>query len=119
LAWDLDEAPDQRHVKQRRKIANDFNPELDIINIGKPHAYQTDNVVESIKIEKLLKLVKPTFHFIADKNTNEEIIRFAEKNNLDLLMVLAKQRNFFESLIHNSHTKQLVLQSDYPVMALH
>jgi len=65
-----------------------------------------DTFMESMKLEKLMKPVKPVYHFITDRNTDEGIIRFAEKNNLDLLIVMPKQRSFFESLIHKSFTKQ-------------
>lgn len=119
LAWDLNEVPVTAQVEEIKKMVNDFSTELHIINTGKPGVYHPDTVVESMKLEKLMKPVKPVYHFIADKNTDEGIIRFAEKNNLDLLIVMPKQRSFFESLTHKSHTKQLVLQSYCPVMTLH
>jgi nucleotide-binding universal stress UspA family protein len=47
------------------------------------------------------------------------IIDFAEGNELDMLIVLPKRHGLIDSLMHRSHTKQLVLHSHVPVMALH
>ncbi|HET7115142.1 MAG TPA: universal stress protein [Hanamia sp.] len=118
LAWDLNEVPVIAQVEEIKKIVNDFNTELHIINTGKPGVYDPDTVVESMKLEKLMKPVIPVYHFIADKNTDEGIIRFAEKNNLDLLIVMPKHHSFFDTLTHKSHTKQLVFRSYCPVMVL-
>jgi len=44
---------------------------------------------------------------------------FEEKNKIDLLIVLPRRHNLLGSIFHKSHTKQLVLHSHVPVMALH
>lgn len=119
LAWDLDEVPETTQVEAIKKMVIDFDTELHIINTGRPGIYHPDTVTESMKLEKLLKPVKPVYHFIADKDIDKGIIRFVEKNDLDLLIVIPKHHTFFESLIHKSHSKQLLLQSDCPVMALY
>lgn len=119
LAWDLDAVPQTAQVEAIKKMVNDFDTELHVINTGKPGIYHPDTVTESMKLEKLLKPVKPVYHFIADKDIDKGIIRFVEKNDLDLLIVIPKHHTFFESLIHKSHSKQLILLGDAPVMSLH
>ena len=67
----------------------------------------------------MLVSLKPNYHFITDKDTDEGIIDFAEKNHIDLLIVLPKRHGLLDKLIYKSHTKQLVMHSHVPVMALH
>jgi nucleotide-binding universal stress UspA family protein len=67
----------------------------------------------------MLQGINPQYHFITNENTDEGIIEFAEKNNIDLLVVLPKRHDLLTKLLNRSHTKQLVLHSHVPVMALH
>ena len=62
--------------------------------------------------------LKPSYHFITNDNTDEGIMDFAEKNSIDLLLVLPKRHSLLDKLISKSHTRQLVLHSHVPVMAI-
>ena len=44
---------------------------------------------------------------------------FIKKNEIDLIAVLARERNFFEKLFHISKTDQLAFHSDLPLLVLH
>jgi nucleotide-binding universal stress UspA family protein len=70
-------------------------------------------------MNEMLGPVTPKYHFITSENTDEGIIDFAEKNNIELLIVLPKRHALLDKLLHKSLTKQLVLHSHVPVMALH
>lgn len=119
LACDLEGELETTQIDEIKKLLNDFNAELHVINTGKPGVYNSDIVFESISLENMLKPVKPNYHFITDKNTDEGIIDFSDEHNIDLLIVLPKRHGLLDKLIHRSHTKQLVLHSHVPVMALH
>jgi nucleotide-binding universal stress UspA family protein len=76
-------------------------------------------VFESGLLQEMLGSIKPNYHFITSNQTDEGIIKFAEENSIDLLVVLPKRHSLLEKLMVKSSTKQLVLHSHVPVMALH
>lgn len=59
------------------------------------------------------------YHFLNNKDVEEGLTGFAEKNNLDLLIIVPKKHNIFDKLFHKSHTKKLMLETHVPVMSVH
>ena len=92
---------------------------MHILNTGKKEVFKPELVFESGLLQEMLAGLKPNYHFITNKDIDEGIIDFAEKNHIDLLIVLPKRHGLLDKLVHRSHTKQLVLHSHVPVMALH
>lgn len=119
LASDLTKVIETTPFEKIKMLVNDFNAELHIINTGKKEIFDADIVFESGLMQEMTLALKPTFHFIDNENTDEGIMDFAEKNEIDLLVVLPHRYNLLESIFHKSHTKQLVLHSHVPVMAIH
>jgi nucleotide-binding universal stress UspA family protein len=98
---------------------NDFHAELHILNTGRKQVFKPEVIFESGLLQEMLADLKPAYHFISSENTDEGIINFAEKNLIDLLVVLPKRHGLLEKLVLKSHSKQLVLHSHVPVMSLH
>lgn len=119
LACDFDDVVNTTPVDEIRMLVKDFNAELHVLNTGKERVFNTEIVFESGILREMLVGLNPQYHFIASNDTDEGIIDFAEKNHIDLLLVLPKRHTLFDKLVHKSHTKQLVLHSHVPVMALH
>jgi nucleotide-binding universal stress UspA family protein len=122
LACDFDEVIDViglAPIDEIKKLVHDMNAELHVLNIGKKEIFNPNLVFESGLLKEKLAEVNPAFHFISTENTDEGIIEFTEKNHINLLIILPKRHDLLDKLIHKSHTKQLVLHSHVPVMALH
>ena len=119
LACDFEKVIDTTPVDEIKMLVNDFHAELHILNTGKEKEFKPEMVFESGLLQEMLVSLKPNYHFITDKDTDEGIIDFAEKNHIDLLIVLPKRHGLLDKLIYKSHTKQLVMHSHVPVMALH
>lgn len=119
LACDFNRVVDTTPVEEIKTLVNDFDAELHIVNTGKQEAFKPEIVFESGLLQEMLIALKPAYHFIASENTDEGIMNFAEKNDIDLLIVLPKRHGLLEKLLLKSHSKQLVLHSHVPVMALH
>jgi nucleotide-binding universal stress UspA family protein len=119
LACDFDKVADTTPVDEIKMLVNDFNAELHVLNTGRKEVFNQDVVFGSGLLEEMLAPLKPNYHFIVNKNTDEVIMDFAERNDIDLLVVLPKRRGLLDSLVHKSHSKQFVLHSLVPVMALH
>ena len=119
LASDLTEVPESTPFTEIKMLVNDFNAELHILNTGKKEIFDADIIFESGLMQEMTLALKPTFHFIDNENTDEGIMDFADRNQIDLLVVLPRHHNLLESIFHKSHTKQLVLHSHVPVMSIH
>jgi len=119
LACDFHHMKDILPVEVIRQMVTGFDAELHILNTGKENEFNEDIVHESGVIRNLLAPIQPIYHFISSTNVDESIMSFAEKMNIDLLMVLPRRHGFFDSLLHRSHVKKLVLHSHVPVLSLH
>jgi nucleotide-binding universal stress UspA family protein len=119
LACDFNKVVDTTPADEIKTLVNDFHAELHVLNTGKKEVFKPELVFESGLLQEMLGALKPEYHFIASDNTDEGIMDFAEKNQIDLLVVLPKRHGLLEKLLAKSHSKQLVLHSHVPVMALH
>lgn len=119
LACDLNDVEETTPIDEIKTLIKDFNAELHILNTGREEVFDPETVFESDSLRHRLKDIKPHFHFISNNNTDEDIIKFTEKNKIDMLVVLPKRRNLLEQLIHKSFSKHMILNSHVPVMAFH
>jgi nucleotide-binding universal stress UspA family protein len=119
FASDLTEVVETTPIEEIKMLVHDFNAELYILNTGKKEVFDADIVFESGLMQEMTMALNPKFHFINNEDTDKGIIDFVDKNQIDLLIVLPKRHNLIESLFHKSHSKNLVLHSHVPVMALH
>lgn len=119
LASDLTKVVEHTPMEEISRLVKDFNAELHILNTGKREVFDADIVFESGMMQEMTMGMNPVFHFIDNENTEAGIIDFAGKNQIDLLIVLPKRHNLLDSIFHKSHTKQFVLHSHIPVIALH
>ena len=119
LASDLTQVVETTPIEEIKMLVHDFNAELHILNTGDKEVFDADIVFESGMMQEMTMALNPKFHFISNKNIDEGIIDFVDKNQIDLLIVLPKRHNLIEGLFHKSHSKNLVLHSHVPVMALH
>jgi len=119
LASDLTQVVENAPIDEITLLVNDFNAELHILNTGKQDVFDADIVFESGQMQERTMALKPQFHFINNDDIDKGIIDFVDKNKIDLLIVQPRRHNFIGSILHKSHTKQLILHSHVPVMAIH
>ncbi len=119
IACDFKKVVDTIPVDEIRMLIHDFSAELHILNTGSDREFKPEVVFESGLLQELLGALKPNYHFITNENTDLGIMDFAEKNHIDLLIVFPRRHGLLDKIMHKSHTKQLVLHSYVPVMALH
>ena len=76
-------------------------------------------VEESGWLQEMFAELKPRYDFINDMDIEEGLVKFSERNHLDLLIVIPKRHNVADKIFQRSHSKRLVLHAHVPVMALH
>lgn len=119
LACDLHNVLNTIPLQEIRSLVKQFNAELHILNTGRKDSFTARMISESGWLQEMFADLKPEYHFLSTKDTDLGIIEFSEKNHIDLLVVLPKRHAFLENLVRKSHTRELVLHSHVPVMALH
>ncbi|MFZ1527218.1 MAG: universal stress protein [Ferruginibacter sp.] len=119
LACDFDHVVETIPAKEIKRMVTDFKAELHILNTGTNDKYSPELVFQSGMLQEMIADLKPAYHFISNRNITEGIIEFADKNRIDLLIVVPKHHLLPGKLLSKSITKQFVLHSHVPVMVLH
>jgi nucleotide-binding universal stress UspA family protein len=119
LACDFEKVEATVPVDEVKNLVHDFGAELYVLHTGAKMSYDADMVFEKGLLQEMINDLKPKFHFLGEGNSDEAILKFVDDNHLDLLLILPKRHSLVEKIFHKSHTKQFVLHSHVPVMALH
>ena len=61
----------------------------------------------------------PFYRFLDYDYIENGLEEFAEANKLDLLITVPRRHNIIDKLFNKSHSKNLVLHTHVPVMAMH
>jgi len=97
-----------------------FNAKLHILHITRPGTEVTAQVAVSTRsIQNILQQLQPEIHLANHDTVKEGLEHFVQLNNIDLLIIIPKERSFVEKLFHTSVTKSMALHSKVPVMILH
>lgn len=119
IACDLENGIDHLPVEGLKKLISDFKASLHILNSSGNQSQKSKILEEASALMDELAPVHHQFHFINSGNNDIAIVDFAEKNNLELLIVLPKKHSLFDKWTNKSYTRKLVLNLHVPVMALH
>jgi nucleotide-binding universal stress UspA family protein len=119
LAVDFKNTLSQVPVEAIKNLVNDFHASLHILNIGHKETFEAGTVFNATELDDMFAPIKPDFHFVSHEYTDEGLIDVAEKNDIDLLIVLPMHHGLLDKVFHKSNTKKLVLHSPVPVMAFH
>lgn len=96
-----------------------FHAELHVLNIDHKQKHLVEKTEETLLLQTMLDPLIPVWHFIDNKNVEEGIHSFADDNGIDMLVAIPKKHSLLDSLMHYSHTKELVFHSHVPVMCIH
>lgn len=119
LACDFEKVPDTVPVDEIEIFTRSFNADLFVLNTGTTTKHDPEMIFQSGLAQVMFEGMHPKYEFISNEDIDEGIIDFCEKNNIDMLIIVPRRHTLSEKLIHKSHTKQMVLHSHVPVMALH
>jgi nucleotide-binding universal stress UspA family protein len=119
LTTDFKNVVDKTPVVPIRTLINFFNADLHVLHVDyKQRNFTPDVPEQTLNLDMLLTGMNPTYDFIENKDVNEGINDFAEKNNLDLIVTLPQKRSFLESLFEKSLTRELLHHTHIAVMCI-
>ncbi len=106
--------------KEIKDIVRAFGAELHVLNVGDRLDHISPSGKEqSTMLHILLDELHPQYHYIHKEKIEESLDEFAQRNQLDFLIVIPKKHAFPENLFHKSHSGQLATHAHVPVMAIH
>jgi nucleotide-binding universal stress UspA family protein len=119
LTTDFKDVVDKTPVVPVRALVNFFNAELHVLHVDyKQRNFNPSVPEQTLNLDMLLSGMNPTYNYIENKNVNEGINDFAEKNNIDLIITLPQKHSFLESLFEKSLTRELLHHTHIPVMCI-
>ena len=121
LACDFREVVESVRAQEIKDLVKEFDAELHVLYVSEesPNTFSAETVEESGLLQELLGELNPKYHFLIDSEIEKAISDFAEENKLDLLIIIPKKHTLVARIFHGSHSKNLVLHTHVPVMALH
>lgn len=120
LATDLRDVVDHTPVAKIREIVQFFNAELHVLNVDYHRKHFTPSTPEeTLNMDSLLAGMSPLYDFIENKDIEEGLNDFAEKNDLDLVITLPKKHSMLERFFEKSTTRELIHESHIPIMCIH
>jgi len=119
LAGDYLSIPQPELLQMVIDMAKAFFAQIHIIHIDKGHVVVKDQIDIARSMERYLKNTNHSFHFRNFENIEEGLMEFANEMNIELLVMIAKNHNFFDRLRNGSHTKRMMMDIPMPLMVLH
>ncbi|HUP14030.1 MAG TPA: universal stress protein, partial [Niastella sp.] len=116
LASDFKEVDSTIPVAPLKATLDLFKPALHIVNVDSEHYVElTDEYKgERKKLETMLMDYSPEFYFIRQYDFFDAISQFADDKNIDLIVIVPRERSFLSGLLKTSHTKKLAYHSHIP-----
>ncbi len=99
-----------------------FSPEIIVLHVELRGDRKTENrMLDWFKAQVITNIPYDNFSFQLTNGDNVEstVNDFMVANNIDLLSVSTRKRNFFDKLTSRSLTKKLAFHTDKPLLAFH
>jgi len=120
FACDFREVVNTTPTRFIKDFVKEFNAELHVLNVDyKNSKFKPDTPEESLLLHTMLEDINPKYDFIEDENIEAGIEKFAQANNLDMIITIPKKHKLLEGIFRKSHTKDLIFHSHLPIMCVH
>jgi hypothetical protein len=98
-----------------------FHPQLHIVNVDEDHfiSLTEDYEKEKQDLKKLFADYNPEFYFMRLYDVDEALNLFAETRNIDLMIVIKKDKSFLAKFFKRDRAKNLAYQSKVPILVMH
>jgi nucleotide-binding universal stress UspA family protein len=118
IASDSQQINENSTIQSIKKWLTAFGVSPDIVHVNTEEDSSLKNLSGNIFLYNHFAECSPRFHSIQNKNVEEGVFDFLKQGKPDLLIVVPGKYSFFRKLFHASHSKQLILHSHLPVLAV-
>jgi nucleotide-binding universal stress UspA family protein len=120
FACDFNKEAAQAPIDTLKKLLQDFNADLYVLNVVPPDESLPQEKVEgSLLVGEALKAYEANFQMVLSGDITEGINWFAQNNQLDWVAVIPKKHKALEKIFGRSHTKHLLYHTHIPVLCMH
>ncbi|TMI71209.1 MAG: universal stress protein [Bacteroidetes bacterium] len=121
FACDLKDVEETAPFEEIRTLVTLFKAKLHIIHVNAEgdRNYPPGIIREAGVAQEMFEKLHPVYHFLNNVDIDKGLSEYAEKNSLDLLIVIPKKHGFIDKIFHKSHAKQLVIHTHVPVLSVH
>lgn len=122
IAFACDFKNDAGHMpaSELLNLVNITNASLHIINVDHNNKeFSIDTVANLGPFHQALVPATPEYHYIDNENFSEGIQNFVNNNAIDWLVEIPHRHSILDTILHKSHTKEMVLMTHVPLIALH
>jgi nucleotide-binding universal stress UspA family protein len=120
VANDLVLGGEEELFEPLKEIIAGTNSSIDFLFVV-DEEYKLDNKIQRVKaanFDEEFDVQYHPFHFRNSENIEDGILDYITKKEVDLLVVVSHQRNFWEKLFQKSISKSLVKSIDIPILVL-
>ena len=120
LAVDLHDIAGTIPVAQLKELLLKLSSKLVVVNVEHHETMGADTLMKKETIlHHLLNDLNPEYDYPDNKNKAEGLLMFAEKQNINLIIVVHRKYGLVEQLFHRSITKKLAIKTSTPLIILH
>jgi nucleotide-binding universal stress UspA family protein len=119
FASDFDPAVESESYNALIKIAQKLSIVVYILNVQKKDCLLgAERTIGKMKTSLAFSNLHPQFHSVYERNVEEGINKFIEKNPTDILAMVAHPHNLFERMFGTVHTKKMSYETRIPLLVL-
>jgi nucleotide-binding universal stress UspA family protein len=119
IAYDEEKINDPDSYAMVLNLVRKFKSNLDIVNFNTTlKSGETENE-GMLSLDPYLDGVKHKYHFKVANKIEKAITDFVEEEGTDILVMVAHDHGFIESLFHSSTTRKMVLHAKTPLLIIH
>ena len=119
FASDFDGKIEMNRYKLLLKLVEKFNSQVHILNVQKSDSSMSPaEAIGKMKTSVAFSNLNHQFHTIKERNVEEGINKFIEKNPTDILAMVAHRHNLFERMFGKVHTKEMSYHTKIPLLVL-
>ncbi|GGG33406.1 universal stress protein [Bizionia arctica] len=102
------------------KIIQDNEASLRVVHISKKTAnLNRDQIKNKELLEDYFHANSHSFHFLTNKNIEVAVQEFAESRDIDLMIMVAKNLNYFQQILFHSKVEEISYHINIPFLVLH
>lgn len=103
-----------------QEFISGFNPFIQILNVQKKNSELSAKMIaDKMKIGLQWDKYNYSFNIIEKDDIEDGINKFMERHPSDLLVMIARKRNFIEKVLGLSHTREMTRQTKVPLLIFH
>ncbi|HEX9509201.1 MAG TPA: universal stress protein [Puia sp.] len=119
LACDLKKTQETTPVNGLKKLLDDFQAELLVVNVDhKDRNFTSETPLNAVVLDRWLTPYHPAYHSVDNPDPATGIMEFAKARNASLIIAIHKTHGFFQGLFHRSATHQLAYHTSIPLLVM-